>query len=112
MYWKKIGKKECMENVILKEGFFAETFPVNKAESAKMKIKELPVEVGEVSKTFQCAFENSGIMKNGVIYTMKTVPDYHGKQITLGDVMEIWTSGRAVFYPRRKIILYGSCGYT
>ena len=35
-----------MENVILKEGFFAETFQVNKAESAKMKIKELLVEVG------------------------------------------------------------------
>ena len=25
------SKKECMESVILKEGFFAETFPVNKS---------------------------------------------------------------------------------
>ena len=76
-------KEESMENAILKEGFFAETFPVNKAESTKIKIKELPLEVGEVSETFQCAFENSGIMKDGIIYTMKTVPNYHGKQITL-----------------------------
>lgn len=97
------GKKECMENVILKEGFFAETFPVNKAESAKMKIKELPVEVGEVSETFQCAFENSGIMKNGIIYTMKTVPDYHGKQITLGDVMEIGQVEEQYFIPEEKL---------
>ena len=74
-----------MENVVLKDGFFAETFPVNKAESAKIRTKKLPLEVGEVSETFQCAFENSGIMKNGIIYTIKTVPDYHGKQITLGD---------------------------
>ena len=60
-----------------------------KAENAKMKVKELPAEVGEVSDTFQCAFENSGIMQDGIIYTIKTVPNYHGKQITLGDVMEI-----------------------
>ena len=97
------GKKECMENVILKEGFFAETFPVNKAESAKMKIKELPVEVGEVSETFQCAFENSGIMKDGIIYTMKTVPDYHGKQITLGDVMETGAVEEQYFIPEEKL---------
>ena len=43
-------KEESMENAILKDGFFAETFPVNKAESTKIKIKELPVEVGEVSE--------------------------------------------------------------
>ena len=89
--------------VILKEGFFAETFPVNKAESAKMKIKELPVEVGEVSETFQCAFENSGIMKDGIIYTMKTVPDYHGKQITLGDVMETGVVEEQYFIPEEKL---------
>ena len=96
-------KQECMENVVLKEGFFAETFPVNKAESVKMKIKELPVEVGEVSDAFQCAFENSGIMKNGIIYTMKTAPDYHGKQITLGDVMEIGQVEEQYFIPEEKL---------
>ena len=95
--------KECMENAVLKEGFFAETFPVNKAESAKMKIKELPVEVGEVSETFQCAFENSGIMKDGTIYTMKTVPNYHGKQITLGDVMETGQVEEQYFIPEEKL---------
>jgi len=96
-------KKECMENAVLKEGFFAETFPVNKAESAKMKIKELPVEVGEVSETFQCAFENSGIMKDGTIYTMKAVPNYHGKQITLGDVMETGAVEEQYFIPEEKL---------
>ncbi len=45
-------KKECMENAVLKEGFFAETFPVNKAESAKMKIKELPGEKAFLQKHF------------------------------------------------------------
>ena len=96
-------KKECMENVVLKDGFFAETFPVNKAESAKIRTKKLPLEVGEVSETFQCAFENSGIMKNGIIYTIKTVPDYHGKQITLGDVMETGQVEEQYFIPEEKL---------
>ena len=97
------SKKECMESVILKEGFFAETFPVNKVESAKMKIKKLPSEVGEVSDTFQCTFDNSGIMKDGMIYSMKTVPDYHGKQITLGDVMETGAVEEQYFIPEEKL---------
>lgn len=97
------SKKKCMENAILKEGFFAETFPVNRAESTKIKIKELPSEVGEVSETFQCAFENSGIMKDGIIYTMKTVPDYRGKQITLGDVMETGEVEEQYFIPEEKL---------
>lgn len=96
-------KKECMENVVLNEGFFAKTFPVNEAESAKMKIKELPSEVGEVSDTFQCAFENSGVMKDGMIYTMKTVPNYHGGQITLGDVMETEPVEEQFFIPEEKL---------
>ena len=87
---------------VLEEGK-KETFPVNKAESAKMKIKELPVEVGEVSETFQCAFENSGIMKDGMIYTIKTVPNYHGKQITLGDVMETGEVEEQYFIPEEKL---------
>ncbi len=96
-------KKECMEKAVLKEGFFAETFPVNKAEPAKMRIKRLPTEVGEVSDSFQCAFENSGVMKDGIIYTMKTVPDYHGKQITLGDIMETEKVEEQYFIPEEKL---------
>lgn len=96
-------KEESMKNAILKGGFFAETFPVNKAESTKIKIKELPLEIGEVSETFQCTFENSGIMKDGIIYTMKTVPNYHGKQITLGDVMETGQVEEQYFIPEEKL---------
>ena len=52
---------------------------------------------------FQCAFENSGIMKDGIIYTMKTVPNYHGKQITLGDVMETGQVEEQYFIPEEKL---------
>ena len=97
------SKEEYMESIILNKGFFANVFPVNKAEAAKMKIKELPLEVGEVSDTFQCAFENTGIMKDGIIYTMKTVPNYSGKQITLGDVMETGEVDEQYFIPEEKL---------
>ena len=97
------SKEECMESIILNEGFFAKAFPGNKVEAAKMKIKELPSEVGEVSDTFQCAFENTGIMKDGIIYTMKTVPNYSGEQITLGDVMEIGEVDEQYFIPEEKL---------
>ena len=70
-----------------------------------MKIKELPVELGEVSETFQCAFENSGIMKDGIIYTMKTVPNYHGKQITLGDVMETGQVEEQYLFQKKSYII-------
>lgn len=96
-------KLESMEKVILKNGFFAETFPVNKAESSKMYMEVLPKEVGEVSETFQCSFENSGIMKDGVIYTLKTVPNYYGKQLTLGDVMETGKVEEQYFIPEEKL---------
>ena len=96
-------KIECMENVVLKEGFFAETFAVNKADKAKMKTKVLPAEVGEVSETFQCIFENSGIMKDGIIYTIKTLPNYNGEQITLGDVMESGEVEEEYFIPEEKL---------
>ena len=97
------SKEKCMESVVLNDGFFAETFSVNKAKSANMKVKKLSSEVGEVSDTFQCLFENSGIMKDGTIYTIKTVPNYHGKQITLGDVMETGKVEEQYFIPKEKL---------
>ena len=97
------SKEKCMESVVLNDGFFAETFSVNKEKSANMKVKKLSSEVGEVSDTFQCLFENSGIMKDGTIYTIKTVPNYHGKQITLGDVMETGKVEEQYFIPKEKL---------
>ena len=86
-------------------GFFAETFAVNKADKAKMRVKALPTEIGEVSNTFQCAFENSGIMKDGIIYTIKTTPTYNGTQITLGDVMEQEKLRKSILYQKKNYII-------
>ena len=96
-------KQESMQKVLTKNGFFAETFSVNRVGVKKISKKILPKELGEVSDDFIFSFENSGIMKDGIIYTLKTVPDYHGKQITLGDIMETGEVEEQYFIPKEKL---------
>lgn len=80
--------RKSMYKVIQKEGFFAKSFAVQQQDDKKIRIQKLPDEIGEISSTFSFGFENTGVMKDGIIYTLKTTPDYSGEQITLGDIME------------------------
>ena len=59
--------------------------------------------MGELSDSFSFGFENTGIMKDGVIYTVKTTPEYNGKQITLGDIMETGDVEEQYFIPEEKL---------
>ena len=77
-----------MADIILKEGFFAKPFNVDELDSKLLRITELPYGIGELSESFKFDFENSGIMKDGFVYTVKTVPSFDGDCITLGDIME------------------------
>jgi DNA (cytosine-5)-methyltransferase 1 len=77
-----------MADIILKEGFFAKSFNVDELDSKLLRITELPYGIGELSESFKFDFENSGIMKDGFVYTVKTVPSFDGDCITLGDIME------------------------
>lgn len=67
----------------LQKVFFAKTFPLNTMDSKMIKIQKLPEGIGDLSAHFKFDFENAGVMRDGVIYTVKTVPAYDGKQITL-----------------------------
>lgn len=96
-------RKKCMAKLILSDGFFAKSFPANKYESARVGIEKIPEEIGELSSSFSFIFENSGIMKDGIIYTLKTVPSYAGKQITLGDIMEDGDIDESFFIPRERL---------
>ena len=88
---------------MLEEGFFAKTFPVYNVDSRKIKIEELPQGIGELSAKFSFTFENTGVMKDGVIYTIKTTPDYNGKQLTLGDVMDDGDVDEKYFIPKNRL---------
>ena len=96
-------KRISMSKLLLNDGFFAETFPVHEVDSKKLHITELPNGLGELSEKFSFGFENTGVMKDGVIYTFKTNPKYEGKQITLGDIMETGDVDEQYFIPTEKL---------
>lgn len=92
-----------MSQIMSEDGFFAKTFPVNSIDNKKIKIVKLPAGIGEISSHFSFNFENTGAMKDGVIYTIKTVPDYQGEQVTLGDIMETGYVDEKYFIPEERL---------
>ena len=96
-------KRISMTKLLLKDGFFAESFPVYDVDSKTLQIIELPEGIGELSESFSFGFENSGVMKDGVVYTFKTIPKYDGAQITLGDIMETGDVDEQYFIPLDKL---------
>ncbi len=96
-------KRESVAKQILCEGFFAKSFPVETLDAKKIKIEKLPQGIGDLSSHFKFGFENSGVMRDGVIYTVKTNPSYSGKQITLGDIMDTGDVDEKYFIPENKL---------
>ena len=96
-------KRVNMCELLMKDGFFAQTFPVDAVDSKKLRIERLPEGIGELSTKFSFLFENTGVMKDGVIYTLKTTPKYDGEQITLGDIMETGEVDKQYFIPLEKL---------
>lgn len=92
-----------MGKQILEEGFFAKTFPVDAVDVKKIKIEKLPQGIGELSEHFSFAFENTGVMKDGFIYSVKTVPSYDGKQITLGEILDDGEVDEKYFIPENRL---------
>ena len=82
-------KKKSVEKIIFSEGFFAKSFPVKKDKIKIDNIICLPKEIGTISEMFSFQFENTGLMKDGIIYTTNTKVSYNGKYITLGDIIEV-----------------------
>ncbi len=95
--------RQSADKILNTEGFFAKTFPVETVDSKKIKIKELPMGIGELSSHFSFEFENSGVMIDGTVYTVKTFPDYSGNQITLGDIMESGEVDEQFFISEEKL---------
>ncbi len=96
-------QRSSMARQIAEEGFFAGTFPVEPLEPKKVKIKELPKSIGELSDSFHFLFENTGVMKDGIVYTAKTTPKYSGKQITLGEIMDEGDVDSQYFIPEERL---------
>ncbi len=91
------------EDLLFCNGFFAKSFPVVRKENNIIENQILPKNIGELSNSFSFWFENTGIMKEGIIYTVKTEPAYRGEQITLGDIMENGTVDEQFFIPKERL---------
>ncbi|MGN0384390.1 MAG: DNA (cytosine-5-)-methyltransferase [Lachnospiraceae bacterium] len=95
--------RHSISRIIYDEGFFAKCFSVQSFDAKKIQIEQLPQGIGELSQKFKFDFDNSGVMKDGIIYTVKTTPDYIGRQITLGDIMEIGKVAEKYFIDESKM---------
>lgn len=97
------AQRGSMGKLLLTEGFFAKSFPVCTCDDKKIRMTKLAKGIGELSSSFSYTFENTGIMKDGMIYTLKTIPFYEGEQITLGDIMEEGDVDRFFFIPAERL---------
>lgn len=95
--------KKSIAEAISFDGFFAKSFPVNAVTFKKIRDKKLPDSIGDLSDHFSFTFDNAGIMIDGTIYTIRTTPDYHGKCITLGEIMETGDVDEKYFIPDSKL---------
>lgn len=93
----------AIEKLLSESGFFASTFPVVKNVKERASSIELPKEIGHLSDTFSFRFENSGIMKDGIVYTLKTTPLYNGPKMTLGDILETGSVDESYFIPEERL---------
>ncbi|MCR5728540.1 MAG: DNA (cytosine-5-)-methyltransferase [Lachnospiraceae bacterium] len=96
-------RKYSMTSLLVKEGFFATCFPVKNEQAKKMKVVDLPEGLGELSDTFSFDFENTGTLREGTVYTLRTKADYHGKSITLGDIMDEGEVSKEFFIPENQL---------
>ncbi|ARJ50699.1 DNA (cytosine-5-)-methyltransferase [Staphylococcus lutrae] len=80
--------KYALEEIVFKRGLFASAFPVeNKASKSRVSNVYLNRDIVETSDNFSFQFFNSGIMKNGEVLTIDTIPIYE-KFIPLKDILE------------------------
>lgn len=101
--YAKKRQKATVADTVFSDGFFVKAFPVENTEKPSFREIELPMGIGELSSSFNFDFENSGIMKDGKVYTTKTVPKSDRKQITLGDIMETGNVDEQFFIPEDRL---------
>ncbi len=96
----KSVKKTSMEDMLLKDGFFASTFPISTNEAVRGG--EVSKDVEAVSNDFKFDFGNAGIMRDGKILTAKVTPAEE-KPTLLGDILETKKIDDSFFISEEKM---------
>ena len=77
------------DDYIFKNGLFATQFPIKPYPNKNRQVfYELPEDIVEVSDTFTGTVWNTGIMRHGKYYSIDTEPNYQGKPIPLGQILQ------------------------
>ena len=86
--YNKMMYESSPQDIILSDGIFAKRFPIiNREYNYKtIDIKQYK-DLLNVSEKFEASFENSGFMRDGVIYTAKTIVK-EKKPVTLKQILE------------------------
>ena len=89
--YKKL-KQSTTIDWLTNEGTIANAFPVS-AESSKIDSFELSDNLVDISENFNkngklSPFHNTGLLINGTIHTIKTLPQYDGERTVLKDILQ------------------------
>ena len=91
--YKVLNKLNDKYSNIYKEGIFADAFKVHEDKVAQSKFSlEGPLE--KITQNFSknrpkiSPFQNAGLMIDRKVFTAKTSPDYKGKKVNLGEIIE------------------------
>lgn len=84
-------KLSCKYDWILQDGIMPQAFNCLEKDG-KTNTFDMSDDIADVSENFNkgkkgSPFKNSGVMANGKVYTLDTLPEYHGPYLTLGDVL-------------------------
>ena len=74
--------------ILTSDGFFASTFPCNKASQADTNPISIPKDLVELSNSFSAGFCNSGYCIDFKAKTSDVTPIYNGPYSVLGDILE------------------------
>lgn len=70
-------------------GLFATEFPVQQTPvKNRYAFYELESDIVNISDNFTGTFWNTGVMRHGKYYSVDTKPDFYGKAITLGEILQ------------------------
>ena len=76
------------KDIIYKKGVFAKAFPIIEEDKKILSYNLIGYnDTIDITNHFKATFENTGIMVDGVVWTVKTEPIYE-KSSTLGDIRE------------------------
>lgn len=102
---KNLGLKkdtETVKEIFESKSFFAQAFKIKKLDNLKIQTTEISNDVANVSDSFKFDFCNSGIMFDGTIYTVKTIPQTI-KSKTIGDIIEKEKVDQKYFIPDNRL---------